>query len=430
MKTFLSVIAALFCIPSFLFAEKFRIEETWTLGDGLGTTNIAAGPSIIVDDDFMFVGDQERSTGGGHGKVYVFTPSGDSWALSQTLEDGSGLTDPGWFGYAISRDGNWLAVSSTHAVAPTGEGDCQMFELVNGQWVYRQYIQPEENTIDDEIISVTVKGDWLVLGSPYDSNGETPTPIRYGAAFVYKNIAGTWTRQQMLQESPLVADNHFALGTRLETDSELFVGSYDMTAGYRFGVAYRYTRSGDTWSLAETITPAVRNGSGSFGGARRAGADWLLANEAFPSSSFLLGKFHFMKWTGSGWDDNVYHYTDTQPKARFPMSVSVSDDGTICCLGSGLQNYSDGSTDNPNGKGRVDVFRLIGGAWRRVDILAPAELNYGDWFGVSTDIHDGDIYVLAGSRFENGKRNVKVYRFRSGPNNAAVLNAGSVTIGE
>jgi hypothetical protein len=251
--------------------------------DSFGFAVGLAGTTAVVgapnDDD----------NGVNSGSVYVLVRSGQSWGVQQKLPSPSSIPGPGQFGW-----------------------------------------------------SVTVQGDTLLGGAPYESSLGNSA----GAAFVYQRTGSTWVLQQELFAPDAVPFDFFGISVALDGDTAL-VGAaqyYPATGGP--GAAYVFVRSGSTWSLQQKLTASDGVARDLFGYAVALQGDAAVigANQTPDYSDPHAGKAYVFGRAGTSWTE--LQTLEASPSGNYAFGRSVTLDGTRAVLGApgdGAQGFAAGA---------------------------------------------------------------------------------------
>lgn len=217
-----------------------RSGTTWTLEDTLipssSNSNDYFAAALSLDDNRAVIGaygnDQMYSAAGA---VYIFTRSGSTWTQSEVI---FGTSAAELFGYSVSISGNTIAAFSY------GTNKVRIYTESGGTWNLESTISlPGSSGVSKNI---SLRGDTLLVGDPtYSSNT--------GRAYVYTRSGTTWTLSKTLQAGTPTAGHYFGWIVSL-ADGVAAIGSTD----YQYGGAYVgyttvYKGSGTTWTLSSTI---------------------------------------------------------------------------------------------------------------------------------------------------------------------------------
>lgn len=165
--------------------------------------------SVDVNAGWMVVGAQYQTTDPSTlnvGRAYMFQFKNNKWKLTQTLINPDGVAANDTFGAQVALKGSLALVSngSVFQGPKLDKGSVYVYQLVNGNWVFRQKVQGQQTTttpvtfvlfLQDPVTngvlpvadtfgsSLALTDDWALIGAAYESNG---SPVVQGAAYFYK----------------------------------------------------------------------------------------------------------------------------------------------------------------------------------------------------------------------------------------------------
>jgi len=255
-------------------------------GDG---NTIAIGAPMEDSGATGIDGNQSDNAADDAGAVYVYSPSGDSWA-QQAYIKASNAESYDHFGNAValSADGSTLAVAAYfEASGTTGvngdqtdnsrpqSGAVYVFTRSGTTWSQQAYIKASNTgELDDGdtfgySIALSGDGDTLAVGAPSEDSGATGVngnqfdngAIGAGAAYIFSRTGGVWSQQAYIKAANTLNDmlfgyavalggngNTLAVGSFDERGcSNVINGPYDMKCGGT-GAVYTFARSGSAWS--------------------------------------------------------------------------------------------------------------------------------------------------------------------------------------
>ncbi len=237
-----------------------RSGTSWSRVAGLTqsdpTFNVAYGGSVSISGQTAVVGAMQF-TGGG--KVYIwYNTSGNTWSLQQTLTANSG----DYLGARVSIDGDTLAVSAPYGTfnSISGSGGIYIYTRSGTTWSLQQTIN--HATINSSAISqgangLVLKNDTLIFSSiNYAPSGSTNT----GGIFVYTRSGTTWSHQATI--TPDTTDSSF-ISVFSGDDKTIVIGHHKYNSDT--GRAYVYSGSGANWTLQKTITGSGTSAGDYFG---------------------------------------------------------------------------------------------------------------------------------------------------------------------
>lgn len=364
----------------FLKASNTGAGDAFGYSVALHGDTLAVG-AILEDSSATGVGTSSQETDDNTrkeaGAVYIFRRSNHVWRQEAYLKaSNSGFEDQ--FGNSVSLHGDRLAVgayvedNSASGVNPPGQldnslqnsGAVYVFRRTGAEWVQEAYFKsPRPDTSDHFGVNVAISADTLVVGADLEDSDhglglEDNSVQDSGAAYVYRDTAGTWAFEAYLKASNADEDDLFGFALALSGDT-LVVG------------AYREDSNGQG-----VDGPQDENSSESSGAAyvfQRKGTSW--AQEAYLKASNTDG------------GDNFGH------------RVSISGDTIV--VGANAESSSaagvngDESVNDSAGAGAAYVFQRAGGQWQQEAYLKASQTSNGDQFGHSVAIDDDRIAVGA-----------------------------------
>ncbi|MDP6762499.1 MAG: hypothetical protein QF903_10090 [Planctomycetota bacterium] len=157
------------------------------------------GGSVAIEDDVAFLaakGDDDQ--GYNSGSVYVFRRLGTTWTQTEKLLASDGSVGY-YFGSALAVDAGRLAVGAKRGGgASSRTGSAYVFEEVAGSWTETALLVASDGIFDDHFgYSIDVKGDSLVTGAPSVSGGGIPG---YGAAYAFRFDGVRWAESVKLKD--------------------------------------------------------------------------------------------------------------------------------------------------------------------------------------------------------------------------------------
>lgn len=130
------------------------------------------GTTVTISDSTLVVGNQSLSSGQ---KVYVYTRSGATWTLQQTLNATNQLFGPG-FGCSISISGDYLIVGSKGALVNSydpgsNNGAALIFKRTGITWNLTRIIRDPAGFTNHALgSSVSINGNNILVGAPNASS--------------------------------------------------------------------------------------------------------------------------------------------------------------------------------------------------------------------------------------------------------------------
>jgi hypothetical protein len=259
-----------------------RSGSTWTQQQKLtqngSSDSFGSSVSISSDGNYAAIG-ALTADGSGRGAVYIYSRSGSTWTMQQKLTS-SDRADFDYFGKAVSinSDGTYvIATAYGDADNGTSSGSAYIFTRSGSTWSQQAKIKPSDGHANAEFgggqwntpgVSASINSDatYVIVGSYYkgELDSESVGQQRTGAAYVFTRSGSTWTQQQKLSPSAIVAFTYFGNSVSINSDATYaIIGAHGDTSGA--GAVSVFSRSGSTWTLERKITASDAQASDYFG---------------------------------------------------------------------------------------------------------------------------------------------------------------------
>ena len=247
-----------------------RSNNTWAQEAYIKASNVAAsdyfGYSVSLDNDTLAVGayledsNQDSITNGStssannsttnSGAVYVYKRTNDSWAQQAYIKAGNvGSSD--YFGYALSLEGDTLAVSahledsnqnsitngtsSSSDNSLTDSGAVYVYKRTDDSWAQEAYLKASNTGASDHFgASVSIDGDKIVVGAMYEDGSELShngpnidfdnTITNSGAGYVFQRNADSWSQVLFIKPSNAGASDGFGFSCAID-NSVVVIGA-------------------------------------------------------------------------------------------------------------------------------------------------------------------------------------------------------------
>jgi len=261
--------------------QACALQEEAQLVPANATIGSKFGQSVDAGSDRVIVGapGQPSPLGGARGAVYVYDRIGPIWVQQAELGDVTYPSPYGLFGFSVSLDGDQLAVGAPEVYAPAqyGFGAAYVFKRVAGTWTQETIITPSA-PVGDYIVgagrSVDLLGDTLLVGCAYKV---TPDPQVRGRALVYTRGPTGWT-QQWVMKFDAIDPSETALGVSvLLHGDEALIGS-PIANGVEplAGAVYVYQRIGSAWFMKQKLVASDGRTDDMFGWSLAGDGDTIL----------------------------------------------------------------------------------------------------------------------------------------------------------
>jgi len=176
------------------YAYIFKREGTGWIQQQKLTINAAGREgyywvSVAIDGEYAIVG----ASGDNHyGAVQIFKREGTTWIRQDILGTFiRGSKDN--FGCAVSIYGEYAVVGARGDSAGYYSGAVFIFKREGSAWIYQQKLKGNDTVAGDDFgRSVSINGDYFIVGAPLDDEGTNSA----GSAYIFKRENAIWTQQK------------------------------------------------------------------------------------------------------------------------------------------------------------------------------------------------------------------------------------------
>ena len=364
----------------------------WTADDP--TPEDFFGSGVCVSGDWAIVGatgDDDAVVDSG--SAYVFHRDVAGWAPSAKLT----APDPEEneeYGYAVSIFGEWAMVGAyQNDWAGPNAGSIEVYYFDGAAWSFKQKLTAPDGSGQEHFgFSVSVSGEWAVIGAPQDDEvGEDA-----GAAYVYRLHGPTWEFFEKWTPSLDPTEDRFGRAVSV-SGTRALVGAYlDDDGGEDAGAAYVFAWNGLTWTQEAKLTASDAVAGQQLGhsvaisGERAIVGAWLDDEAAADAGAAYV--FHR---EGTNWvQQPKLIASDAEEHDWFGASVSLSGDRAIV--------GASGDDDHGGNSGSAYVFRWSGSAWLEMPKVTSFDIAESDGFGWPVSISGDCVVVGAMWRNEGG----------------------------
>ncbi len=318
-----------------VWSEQAEIASTGGAKDRYFGRSVA----LSGDGDTALVGDPGGL--GQLGSASVYTRSGTTWTLQQTLTGGSA---PGAFGarVALSTDGSTAIVGGF--AADLWAGAAWVFVRSGSTWSQQAVLHGAGGSGKAEFgrgVALSADGSTALIGGLAD-NGWV------GAAWVFVRSGSTWSQQSVLHGAGEIGRGQFGRSVALSADggTALIGGRRDADS---VGAAWAFTRSGEEWAQQAKLTATDEVGHGGLGSSVALSADGNSALVGASGDNEGVGAAWQFARSGEEWAQQGSKLTAEGEggQGSFGSSVALSPDASVALVG--------GLTDSA-GAGAVWVF--------------------------------------------------------------------------
>ena len=388
----------MFFVFTLLHAQEWNELTKITASDGLDLDKF--GISVSVSGDYAVIGacwDDDVDTD--CGSAYIFKKEGSNWSQQAKLlaSDASAQSQ---FGNSVSISGDYVVIGAyTSSDNGLYSGSAYIFKRDGTNWNQEAKLLPSDGVTYDYFgSSVSVSGDYVVIGTPFDDdNGESS-----GSAYIFKRDGTNWNREAKLSASDGATDDEFGFTVAVSGDYVVAGAPLD---GGTVGSAYIYKREGTSWPQQAKLEASDAVTDIYFGNSVSVSGDYAIIG-AYQGNGNVdnSGAAYIFKREDTNWLQQSKIFTaDGAFDDYFGFSVSIYGDYAIV----GAKNdYNDGTKT-----GSAYIFKLEESDWIEQEKLLPAGVGYLDAFGNAVSIFGNDAIVGARGDDDYGMNSGAAYMY-------------------
>ncbi len=314
------------------------------------------------------------------------------------------------FGNAVSIDGDYLVVGAELQNFATGAA--YLFFYNGTDWVQQVKLTASDGQEDDLFgCSVSISGDYIVVGADLDDNGIYPDS---GSVYIFWRNQGSpdnWGQLTKIVVSNL--NDYYKFGGSVSLDGDnLIVGAIgDPAFGIFSGAAYIFDRNlggSNNWGQQVKLLPSDGYTYDVFGNSVSISGDYAVVGACRDDDNGTDSGSAYIFHRDQGGPDNWGELTKLAPadgEAYEWFGSSVSIDFPYTVIGA---DYDD---DNGSWSGSAYIFYHTGLAWMEQAKLLADDGADNDLFGYSVSISGSYATVGADSDDDMGSDSGSAYVF-------------------
>jgi len=342
------------------------------------------GYSVAISDTWTIAGAYyDDNTTSNSGSIYLFYSPLSTWNVQKlTASDGN---SGDWFGRSVSVSGDWAVVGAV-ADDDNGEnsGSASIYRWDGTSWDKHQDIVPSNPSAFERFgCSVCMSGERVIVGASQDNNIT-------GAAYIFSLNGDTWEQMQKLTASDGAEGDWFGYSVSISGDRAI-VGAYrDADEGLNYGSAYIFHWNGSAWEQQPKLTASIPNSY--FGYRVSISGDRAIVGAYYDSEwggdYYHAGAAYIFHWNGNSWEQEQKIFaSDRLEYHYFGSSVALYDEWAI--VGAhGHDGYG-------NNSGAAYLFKFNGSSWEEKQIVYASDGALGHQFGYSAAISEDRAIVGA-----------------------------------
>ena len=367
---------------SFLFSDE--LQKT-TISGGVSSDQYGYSVSLSTDGSTAAIGAVGVSSN--TGAVFILVKTGAVWVLQQKLTASDQVAGD-QFGSAVSLSSDGAMVLIGAPSKASNAGAAYIFTRTGSTWTPQQKLVSTDIAAGDYFgISVSLSGDGLygVIGAYYKTNYT-------GAAYVFIRSGSTWTQQQKLAGTDIVAADVFGVSVSISaTGTMVLVGAYNKSS--TAGAAYVFTRSGVAWTQQQKLVSTDIAASDYFGYSVYLSGDTTTAVVgSFGKTSFTGAAYVFTR-SGSVWTQQAKLVASAPATSDyFGRSVCMSNNGSVVLVG---------AYGRTSATGICHAYTRTGSTWSVQQVIQASDAVFDEYFGWSTAMSSDATIALVGAYMED-----------------------------
>jgi len=389
-----------------------------TSDDAIGTsTTLFVHPDLTNGTTYYYVVTANNAYGESSASVEVSAMPGLPFQQMLQKISAGDIQPSDRFGWSVSISGDYAIVGSDREDGGIGDpvtnaGAAYIYHRIGpDSWDTGTKIVATDPQAGDQFgYSVSIDGDYAIVGANYEDGGAGDPLSQAGAAYIFHRTGtNTWDAGiKIVATDPQVNDNY---GSSVSISGDYaIVGAFLEDGGpgnpvTNAGAAYIYHRTGtNTWDGGTKIVATDPQAGDEFGYSVSISGNYAIVGAIYEAGGPgdplpLAGAAYAFRRTGTNtWDAGTKIVApDAQASDLFGWSVSISGDYAIV----GADNESGGAGDPVPNAGAAYIYRRTGtNTWDAGTKIVATDPQAGDQFGYSVSI-SGD-YAIVGAVYENG----------------------------
>lgn len=340
----------------------------------------------------------------------------------QTIGQAAGDTAP----HSLSE---YYNISFTDGTSSPSAGTISISDFLgktigSGGWSQQaKFVSPDASYADLFGTTVSISGDWAMVGASRESNVYVggSTQAAAGSVYVFKRTGTTWTYQQRLTSSDIGPYDNFGTSVSIDGDYAIVGAPYEDPNGIsNSGSAYIFHRSGTTWTQQAKLNRTAQSTVNAyFGWSVDISGDTVIIGAYYANSqpnpwTFIpgAGTAYIYVRIGTSWAFQARLNASDRAQYDF-FGYSVAIDGNYVIVGAFLEDptipYPFGSAQT--NAGSAYVFERSGTGWTQISKLTAPDGTTSDEFGNSVAISGNHIVVGVARKYGSGYYSGAAYVF-------------------
>ncbi|HSB11688.1 MAG TPA: FG-GAP repeat protein, partial [Blastocatellia bacterium] len=321
----------------------------------------------------------------------VYPVTVDPLIFSETKLTASDAAGGDLFGASVAISGETIVVGAPNGDTAAGfdSGSAYVFVRSGSVWSEQAKLTASDAAGGDLFgHRVAISGDTVVVGAPLDKNA---AGFDFGSAYVFVRSGSVWSEQAKLTASDAAVEDEFGISVAISGETIVVGAPFgDTAAGFGSGSAYVFVRSGSVWSEQAKLTASDAAGGDEFGWSVAISGETIVVGALFGDTAAGpdSGSAYVFVRSGSVWSEQAK--LTASGGDEFGWSVAIS--GETIVVGAPF-----GDTAAGPDSGSAYVFVRSGSVWSEQAKLIASDAAAGDHFGRSVAISGETIVVGAPS---------------------------------
>ena len=286
------------------------------------------GASVAISGDLAVIGAPKKDDGAQNtGAAYIFRRVGEN-----RTEEAS-LTSPDqeqhhFFGSAVATDGNVVVVGANQVIS-SGPGVVYVYRQEDGSWILEGQLTASDAAVGDLFATtITVEGDVLLVGAPFDDDACPRDPLcQSGSVYIFRRLENQWVQEGKLVASDAAAGDNFGFSVDLDADWAMVGARHDDDKGINTGSVYVFRRVGDRWVEDAKLTASAPGSYDDFGtSVAISGENVIVGAPNDDDERLFSGSAYVFRRKASMWVKQIkVTASDPEEADLFGWSVAISE---------------------------------------------------------------------------------------------------------
>jgi len=271
---------------AYIFYRNEGSTDNWGQQAKLTASDAASsnefGYSVSISGDAAIVGAYRNSHAGESkaGAAYIFEKPAGGWKnMQETVKlTASTPAENAYFGYSVSISGDTAIVGANREDSYTGSA--YIFEKPGAVWEdmpeTATLTASDKATNDQFGNSVSISGDTAIVGAFHDDSST-------GSAYIFVRDGTSWSQQAKLTASDKAANDEFGRSVSINGDYAIVGAPYDDN----LGSTYSFLRGDSSWIQKEKVTATNPGAGDEFGNSVSISGDYAIVGAYKDDSAYI-----------------------------------------------------------------------------------------------------------------------------------------------